>query len=614
MANNFDQYGVPGGIVIDGWNQYSTMAVEAFDVARSLVGQLGSFDINPVNFDTSFDPPTENFAPFNKPEKPDAPGLYWNLQLPEQLYINMPDMPDFGEPPEHHSTPPVLDFSGEPGKLQVADPPDPPRLDPVLIPNAPELTFPEEPQLTDIVFPDKPDLLDVEFEGERPEFTGSVPDTFIDFTEEKYRSECLDRICPEIQRMLDTGTGMPAVVEQMLVDRSRAREDREATRAVQQSMEEASSRGFTLPPGHVMRRAQEIRQNNQNQANAHSREVFVQRRQEEIQNYQFAISQAIALENILINAHLAVQERAFQHARAVVDLAFRQLEAHIAVYNAAIEGYRVDAAVYESKLRAEINKLEQYRLEIQAESLKVEVDRAKVERYNIQLQAVQQRVDVYKARIDAAQAISQKNESVVRAYVGQIQGYSAQVEAKRTEWDAWATKVQGQLGKTQAYEAEARAFAADVSAYESRIRADSLKPQIATQIEELKVREHLAHLERYRSEAIAESSRMQSEASVYGSQAQMYAADGSMAENEQAARDRQFRSLVEARRTESERALAQAQLDVEQVMRSAQILSQALDGAARSASQLSAGAMSAVNLTAQVQGSSQWSTSHTYSY
>jgi len=605
--SDFIDYGIPGGFVKQGWDLYSNLAVGAFEQTQEFIEQLGSFSINPVNYDTSFSPPAENFAPFVTPTKPSEPTLYWNLDLPEPLDLDVPEMPDFGDAPESDLKVPNLDFTGEPDPLDIAEPPDPPTLDDVRVPDEPVLNFPDElPRLTEIEFPDKPDLIEVEFEGERPEFQGNVPDTFIDFTEEEYQSDCLDRLKVEIKRILDDGTGMPPVVEQMLVDRARTREDREATRAVQQAMEEASARGFTLPPGHTYRRAQEIRQNNQNQANTFNREVFVQRRQEEIQNYQFAIAQGIALENILINAHLAVQQRAFEFARAVVDLHFRQLEAYIATYNAAIQGYQADAAVYEAKLRAEINKLEQYRLEIQAESLKIDADRSKVEVYQAQLAAVEQQVNVYRARVEAAKAISEKNNATVRAYVGQIQGYQAQIDAKRTEWEAWATKVRGQLGKTQAFEAETRAFAADVSAYESRVRAESLKPQIETQIRELEVREQLANLERYRSEANAEASRMQSEAAVFGSQAQMYAADGSIAENQQAARDRQYRSLVETRRTESERALAQAQLDVDQVLRSGQLLSQALDGAARASGQLSAGAMSAVNLAASVRGSSSW--------
>src|SRR5690625_326344 len=596
-------------IVDQGWDLYSGMAVDSYSLASDLITDLSEFTVSSVNFDTSFTLPSDNIAPYNKPTAPSTPTVNWSLQLPQLLDIKVPSMPALGSAPTANLNPPPLDFSGQPGAINVSPPPDAPDLDDVSVPDAPTLTFPDTPDLVDIDFPDPPDIIEWEFEGERPEFEGEVPDETIDFTEEAYSSDLLDRMRDEVSRMLDDGTGMPSVVELMLVDRARTREDREATRIVQQAMEEAAARGFTLPPGHIMRRVQEARQANQDQANAFSREVFVQRRQEEIQNFQFALAQGIAMENMLLQAHLAVQQRAFEFATAVVDLAFRELEAKINVYNAAIQGYQVDAAVYETKLRAEINKLEKYRIQIQAEGLKVDANRAHVEVYQAQLSALETQVNVYRSQVEAARVLAEKNNATVRAYVGLIDGYRAQIEAKKVEWDAWATKVQGQLGRVNAYEAETRAFAARVSAYEAEVRAKALKPEIETRIEELKIRENLARLEGYKAEAGAEASRMQGIATVYGSQAQVYAAEGQIAQFDQAAKDRQYNSLVEARHKVAQHGLAEAQLNVEQVMRSGQLVAQAIDGAARAASQLAAGAMSAVSLSASGSASinEQWS-------
>ena len=602
----------PAGLVNQGWNQFNGLALSAFGQASAIVDGLTSFNIDPVNFNAQFSPPAALTQGFRAPTKPEDPELSFSIALPEPLDLDIPTLPNFGPAPEFDKDAPTLDFTGMPGRLDADKPPGSPELDDIVLPSAPNLQFPDLPTLTELNLPSPPEVIDVEFLGERPEFEGTVPDVTIAFDEEEYTSQCLDRLKVEIKRMLDDGTGMPPVVEQMLVDRARTREDREAQRAMQQATEDWSSRGFTLPSGVLASRMEEVRQNNQNQANTFSREVFIQRRQEEIQNFQFAISQGIALENLLINAHLNVQERAFRFAQAVAALAFDKLNAEVAIYNAAIQGYQADAAVYEAQIRAEAQKLERFRLEIQAEALKQEIDRNKVAIYTAQLESLQQVVNVYRAQLEGARTLAQVNEQRVRIYGSQIDAYRTQVEAHRTEWQTWATKVQGQLGKVQAYEAETRAFLADVQAYGTKVDALAQQPQIGIQIQDLKLRELTSRLETARTEIQAEGTRISSEAQVFGSKASMYAADGQIAANQSDANTRAFQAKVESRRTESERALASAQLNVEQVLRSAQLLSSSLDAAGRISAQLSAGAMSAVSLSAGISGSSSESFNYNF--
>lgn len=590
-------------VVGEGWDLFPGLAITAFDQALTISEELSTFDIAPVTYDTSFTPPPNSGLVWNRPERPETPEIApFNFQLPPPLELDIPEIQDVGDVPEFAGTPPVLDFGVEPQLRDYGDLPDSPILDTVELPDAPTLLFPDDPQLTDVVFPDPPELLDIEFDGLRPDAPDEahIPDANIDFTEELYSSDQLDRLRDEIQRMMETGTGMPAIVEQMLVDRFQQRHDRGAVRAVQEAFDETAARGFSLPQGITLRRVQEARQNNQNQNAETSRDVFIQRRTEEIENFRFAVSQALACENMLIQAHLNVMQRAFDYARAVADLAFRVLDARIAVYNAAIQGYIADAQVYEARLRAEIQKLERYRLLLQAESLKQEVDRNKIALYTAKLEALQRVVDIYVAQVNAARAIADKNNAEVRAYIGQIEGFRAKIEANRAEFQAWETKVRGQLGRSQVFESEVRAFLARVQAYDASVRAVNQRPQLEIQIEELRTREALANIERARTQIREESVRAQLAVSIFGGEAQLYSADGQMAANETAARDRNFLSALESKRAESQQALAQAQLDVEQVLRTAQILVSAKDSAGRVGAQLSAGMASAMNLGANV--------------
>lgn len=604
----------PAEIVNQGWSVYRDLAVQSFYKAESFIESLGTFQIDPVAFDNSFTPDDSLLTGFNQPEKPNAPDLSFNFTLPEPLELSVPEIPDFGEAPERDFSRPPLDFSGQPDALDIPAPDDMPEFDDAVIPDAPTLSFPDLPQLIEIDLPERPDIVEHAFDATRPELDASVPDTFIDFSEEEYQSECLDRLKTEIKRMLDTGTGMPAVVEQMVVDRAIAREERTASQAEMEALERWSSKGFSMPSGIVNRDIERARQNSQNQENTLSREVFVQRRQEEIENFRFAVTQGVALENIQIQAHLNVMQRAFDFARATSDLAFRLFEAKIAKYNAEIQGYRTDAEVYRSLIEAEAQKLERFRLEIEAEAVKNEINREKVAVYQAQLQALNTLVSVYTAQVEAARTVAMKNESVARAYTAKIDGYRARVDAKRAEFDAWATKVQGELGKVQAFESEVRAFLADVQAYQAGTEAKALKPRLEVDVQDSRVQQALAQLEHARTALQGESERIRGESSVYGAKASMYAADGQIAANESDAKTRQFQAKLEENRTLSQRKTDKAQLDIEQALRSAQLLIQAIDGAARASSQLSAGMSSAVSLGANISGSDSWSWGYSESY
>jgi len=605
----------PGQIVNQGWSVYRDLAVDAFVQTEGFIQALGNYEIAPISFDNSFTPDQSLLTGFNQPEKPDEPTLNFQYTLPEPLEIDLPDIPDFGDAPERDFSKPPLDFSGQPDELNIPDPADPPEFDDIELPPPPtDLDFPPLPDLITLDIPSKPDLTEHTFDGERPEIDFTEPDTGINFVEEEYESECLDRLKVEIKRMLDTGTGMPAVVEQMVVDRAIAREETTANQAEMEATERWASRGFSLPSGILNRDIERARQNNQNQENTLSREIFVQRRQEEIENFRFAITQGIALENILINKHMQVMQRAFDFARAVADIAFRTFEAKVALYNAAIQGYRVDAEVYRSLIEAESQKLEQFRLEIQAESLKSEINREKVAIYQARLEALNTIVGVYTAQVEAARAVAQKNESEARAYAAQIEGYRARVDAKTAEFQSWATKVQGELGKVQGFEAEVRAFQADVQAFQAENEAKALEPRLSVDIQESRVRQALAQLEHARAGIQAESERIRGEATVFGSKAQMYTADGQIAASESDAKTRQFQAKLEENRTLSELKTNKAQIDIDQALRSANLLISALDGAAKSGAQLSAGMSSAVSLQASISGQDQWSRSFSEIY
>ena len=593
-------------LVNSGWNLFSGIADQGFSRGLSLANTLSNFDVPAVNFDASFNPVAGVMQGFDDPVKPDTPDFDFQVEIPDTLAINTISIPDFGEPPTDDLTAPTLDFTGQPGPLDIAQPPAPPDFFDAEIPGPPDIFIPGVPDFEELDIPDPPPFVEVEFDSPRPEQNIPEPDTFIDFTEEEYSSELLDETTAVIQRMLDDGTGMPVHVEQALVDRGRERVTAEAKRVMQQAYEEWSSRGFSLPTGSLDKRISEVRQASQDQANAFSRDVMIQRRQEEIENFRFAVSQGIALEAQLIQMHLDVQQRALDFARAISDNVYRLFEARIALFNSELAQFQADAQVFEQRIRAEVNKLQQYQARLEGEAIKSQINESKVRAFQAQIAALGEVVSLYRGRVEAVRAIADTNNARANAFNSQIQGFRAQVEAKTEEFAAWEAKVRGELGKVQGFEAETRAFAARTQAYEAGVRAKAIVPEVEARLEQSRIDQVLAQLETVRTRIAAEEAKIRGKASAFSSEASMYSADGQIASAKAETNTRQFLALVEQRRTEAERALAKAQLDVEQTIRSGTIVAGALDSAGRIASQTGAGAASAVRLGAGISASDSW--------
>src|SRR3546814_7873076 len=93
-----------------------------------------------------------------------------------------------------------------------------------------------------------------------PEFTAipplapiDAPDVTFSYTEDAY-TRTID-VKSVVMDMLAGNTGLPTAVEQALFARARSREDVTAQKAVEEAMEDWSSRGFSLPGGEIGREA-----------------------------------------------------------------------------------------------------------------------------------------------------------------------------------------------------------------------------------------------------------------------------------------------------------------------------------------------------------------------
>lgn len=300
----------------------------------------------------------------------------------------------------------------------------------------PTIDLPPVPTLLDLSLPPAPDIQIPAFTGARPASLPRAPDGDWSFTPEQYTSALLDKVTGTVSRMLDGGTGLPAPVAQALRDRAMGAVDVEELRGEQVVIEDFSSRGFVEPNGLMMKRLAQSRQEAANRRNAINRDVYVQDQQVAIENLRFAVTQGIALESTLIQAHTEEMRLSLQAAQFARETSIAIFNAEVSLFNSEMQAYQIDAQVWRSQIEGELASLEVYRSQIQAEQLLGEMNVQAVQIYTARLQGVTVQADLYRTQMQGAEAQARANVSVAEAYRARIQGYSEQVRAYQVQWDA----------------------------------------------------------------------------------------------------------------------------------------------------------------------------------
>lgn len=597
-------------LVRDGFDRFVGLAEETFENAQALVEALTEFDIPDFHFDIPFEIEEELGAPFAKPDRPDIPDVdFTEPATPADIALSPVDVPDVGDAPEFGGVAPIFSSPAKPDALTATAPGDEPTVSDIVLPETPDVTLPAEPSMRQITIPDAPTIELPTFDDELPLIDFDSPIESFNFTEQPYSSLLLAETTARVRTMLAGGTGLPAIIEEALFGRARVREDLIARKATAEVIEEWASRGHSLPGGELNRRLDEVRQTNQDKVSNLSRDIMIEAAKWEIENLRFSVQQGIALESMLINYHNAVQQRAFEVARYMLDAQVQIFNAKISLYNARLNAYGVQAQVFKTRIEAALAAIEVYKAQLEGAKLINEINELDVRIYAQKIQALNVTVDLYRAQLEGVKAQVDVDRGRVDLYKARVEAFAQIVAAKRSEFEAWGEEIRGETAKFTAFEAEARAFAAEVDGFRARTEAMLALPRFNIELQKLTIDKYQADIQRYAARVDAEARRVQSMTALFEGEARMYSAELG-AESARVSSDTRHFELG------LERAKAQAQLGVEtikirlsQIQEEARLLIEALRGAAAVSSQLAAGTMSAVNLSAQIADQSQVSAS-----
>lgn len=533
----------------------------------------------------------------NLPEFQSIENLLSELDLDD---LNMPDAPVM----------PTIELPSAPGMANIEVPVRPFIDTDVHIPDAPVLDMPEMDTLKQIEIPtfEFPELPD--FDGVPPSISGiTVPNVFIEWKEPEYQSELLDELSAYIREGLKGGTGLPAPIEEALFNRSRARESRETSRAVQEVVNDWSTRNFSMPPGMLVKQVASIREQGQLKASELNRDILIEASKMEIEQIRFLVQQGMSLEQLTSNIFNNFANRLFEVARFNAESQINVFNAQIAFFNAQNEAFSVLSNVYKTKLDGALAKLTAYKTAVDAQVAVGQINEQYVQVYRAKMDAVLSNVEVYKALVQGASVRADVIKNQFDSYRSDVQAYSEQINAEKVKVEAYEAQIRGETSKAGLFDAQARAYASTIQGVQAKAEVKGKQIQLKMEAARVWIGKYQADLEAYKAELQANLSEVQQNTAAFSAEVDAWRATAGMEVSQAEMQSRYADMNTRTNIAYAEMQLKEYETKMQKAIQEANIALESAKAMGQYTSQLAAGAMSAAHVSASISGSGSASTS-----
>jgi len=473
--------------------------------------------------DIEFEPPVLPPVNLELPPEPGAAPTYQDISaiIPETTPVLIATAPEFTAPTKPNqlagftNTAPVINtsltFPDPPSALLYPSIPEP-TLGNHAAPTAPQVMLPAFTALVPTDNTVAPTNLDTTFDNA---YSGAAPsmvtmvngyvDTMLTQRNPQYSAQ-MAAIEAQLTKYLAGGTGLNAAVENAIYARAQSKNDAEARRVRDAAYAEAASRGFTLPSGALMSAMQTARQAGADNNAKAATEITVLQAEMEQKNLQFAVTTSTALRTTVLNATLSYMQnlsqingQALDYAKTVLSSILEMYNTAVKAYSVKLEGYKTEAVVYETRLKAAMAGIELYKAEIQALEALTQVDKTRVDVYRARIDSLTALSNVYRAQIEAVQGRAGLEKLKLDLFQTQVQSYATQVQSKNVEWQGYTAEINGQQAQAQIFSAQVQAYWAQINAYKADIDAKAEVVKAAATTNEARARQYSAAIQGYQS-------------------------------------------------------------------------------------------------------------------
>ena len=570
------------------------------------------------------EPNPSTIPAFIKPDKPTLPTLvYTEPDLPqaptfgEIAPINLPAPQDFTGPP------PLLDPPDRPANLQVTWPTEP--ADPTLptYPDRPSLTYPDAPDLIEIQLPElvSPDFTAiqawlVQLRAMRPEAPAmiGVGDYFsmvaAEFSATKLSMNGFLADYPTIAalgpalatQLAGHSIGIPAAVAQALREQVYASEDEQAWRAQREGLVDWLARGFTLPSGILDAKLWAVNQQARDQKAAASMALWAEEAKLEIQAYQFAIGQGVAYEATHTEAWFKLYDLSRTLVAQYIEFQIKLLEAALERYKAQWAGMQAEFEQVKLSLQMEMTHLEVYKSELDAAKLQGDLNEQQITLYRSLLEALKTRVEVYVKEVDGANAQLTAEMARFTVFSEKIKAGIAKVGAYEAEWKGFAAANQGEESKLELFKSLLQAYDLRLKNYTTKVDVKKTTGGFQMETNKQRLEQWMGQLDEFKTRLQGEVSRLGATAQVYDTRERGYASEVQAESGHVETEIKRVGVDVSLYQSDKLNALEELKLTVQKMLETSRLTVSALGDIAHVGAQLSAGALSALNMSAQLSG------------
>jgi hypothetical protein len=388
--------------------------------------------------------------------------------------VDTGNLPDIGDVtiPIFKPTPLYIDIPPAPEAGIFAEPEGPPGAPDLIFPDKITVTLPDYPAMSPITLPVAPIITLPEFDPVFPEFSERTIQTMIDWQEPVYTEEVIDEVKTQLTIFFNGGSGIKPEIEESIFARARDREDRTVLQQEQQATEEWATKGYTAPPGMLVKRIDNIREEGMLKKLGLNREQAIKVFDTEIENLRFAVQQGIAAEEIYVRMFLAKVERLFEVQKLNIQWQIDLYGLYIQAFSIQMEEVKVRAQVYEVQTRVIMLEIEVYKALIEVEQTKVEMNKTLIDGYVAEISAREAMVRMYGEQVKAVGIEADVFNTQIQAYRGTIEAFAARISADKNKFDAYASRIRGEGAKADVLASEARAYAAQVQGIETGVKAE----------------------------------------------------------------------------------------------------------------------------------------------
>jgi len=325
----------------------------------------------------------------------------------------------------------------------------------------------------------------------------------------------------------------------------------------------------------------------------------------------------VKYEAMMIELAIAVGKVYFEALVAQAEMQMALSKAMVAYYNALVAQYASDADLYKLSIEEEVAKMKYWEALVQAEVAKTkaneqmarlyveteQVETIEAEVYQAQVGTVLAQAERYRAQIEAIAAKAEVTKTGLLVYRGQTDAYSATVAAYKAHFDAYAAQTKSTAAQNQAQQSASEVSLAGAQQVAAQAQLISTNIEVASEQLKAQAAKISSSYENAKLHNSVEANKAQIASSIGRIQSLIYTADKQVNEVQNEAASAFAQAAARYYNQASDAAYRASEQTLKAITAATQAAAIAQEAAGRTSSAMSQGALSAVHVSAGLQGS-----------